>query len=122
MNYTQMINKEKAFFSFLTQLTRKNELTIHYYGMIISKTKRRYDCSYIGYETNTEGYFGIHYDLIKNHYYFGTINKNRPSTLTALTYPQIDEIPQFLKTILINVATSRRKVSIRKSEVKDEKI
>ena len=112
MNYTQMMNKETAFSNFLTQQKRKSEMTVYYYTLRTPLGK--YDFAYMGYETNTEGLHGIHYDRRRNSYYFGTRNKKRKSTLTTLTYNQINEIPKLFKTMLMNVANSKNKISIRK--------
>lgn len=112
MNHQQMILIEKAFTSFVNQLKRKNDITVHYYKL--KKANRDYDCSYLGYATNTDGLFGIHYNKTINNYYFGARNKKAPSTLFTLTYNQINEIPSTFKNLLVSVSTSKNNKSIRK--------
>ena len=112
MNYSELINKENAFSIFLTQQKRKSEITVHYYR--INTNTGVYDFAFIGYATNTEGFHGIHYDRRRNSYYFGTRNKNKNSTLTTLTFNQINEIPILFRTMLLNVSNSKAKISIKK--------
>lgn len=114
-----MINTEKAFSDFLIQQIRKDELIIYYYG--IKTSARKDDYSYVGYETNTDGLFGIHYNNIRNDYFFGTQNRKHESTLTCLTYAQVQTIPAYLQTILKNVARSRQKVKLKKASSEKDK-
>ena len=112
MDYTKMINKEKAFNNFLTQQIRKKEITICYYKLKTNKDD--FDFSYIGYKTNNGGLFGIHYDRKWNNFYFGTRNNRMKSTLSQLLPQQVQDIPEFLKTVLLNVSTAGHPVTMAK--------
>jgi len=112
MDYTQIIKSEKAFSDFLTQQIRKKEITIRYYK--IKRTGNRFDCSFIGYETHNGGLFGIHYEREWNDFYFGTRNNRMKSTLIKLRPPQVQNIPEFLKTVLLNVSSTGKTVTVSK--------
>lgn len=115
MDYTRLINKENAFSSFLTQQIRKKEITIYYYR--IRNNRGRYDdFSYVGYKTNDDGIFGIHYDKRKNSFWFGTRNKYKAPSLMYLFYNLEQEIPPYLKTVLLNVASSGRTITMARPE------
>ncbi len=91
MDYKEILQVEEAFKSFLIQQKKQGGIKITYY--CLSNGVEKHHCSYVGYQTTNHGLHGIHYNLKKNQYYFGTKNKRIPSTLAPIFHKEISKIP-----------------------------
>ncbi len=114
MNYSEFEKNEEAFYAFLRQLNRKREIEVIYYEY--TGQNRMYDIAFIGYETNSEGLHGIHYNKQRFTYQFGTREIDRKSRLNVLTEPQIKKIPAYLKEVFLEVARKKIDVIIKRGK------
>ncbi len=114
--YKELLEYEKATKKFITQLKRKSELEISYYEFY--NANKKFDYSFIGYETINRGLHGIHYNRTTNTYYFGTRNIKVKSELSHMMYPAIQKIPAFLRDEMLFVANNKpekpKKVNVKK--------
>jgi len=113
--YTEILQFEEAFKSFLILRIRKQELKIHYYVLYDSAKANHY--SFVGYQTNHLGLHGIHYNRTTNMYYFGTLNNKIKSEIHRLMDPQVMLIPAFVKDGLLDVAINRRAKIIKREKL-----
>lgn len=109
MNYTEMMESEKAFTAFLIKQTRKTEFKIQYYFPL---GRPSHGCSFLGYETSNFGLHGIHYDNSNRTFYFGTRNKKSPSTLKPIFGKNLNQIPPILKQAFFYVVTIKKGITI----------
>jgi hypothetical protein len=112
--YTEILRFEEAFKSFLSQLNRKPVIEIKHY-VLYSRTRANH-YSWIGYETNTRGLHGIHFNSTINEYYFGTRNNKIKSEIWMVMPPKAMLIPSHLKAGLSYAA--KNEVDIKTKNVK----
>ncbi len=74
------------------------------------------ECAFIGYQTNTRGLHGIHYNGTRHRYFFGTRNNEIRSEINMLMPPQVELIPSNLKDAMLD--SVNRKINKRVRNVK----
>ena len=109
--YTEISLFEEAFKNFLSQLNRKPIIEIYHYVHYDRTKANRYSC--IGYETNTRGLHGIHFNSTINEYYFGTRNNKMKSEIWMLMPPMGKLIPSHIRAGLSYAAKNEVHIKIK---------